>query len=207
MKEAKMGRFVPSILIVFLAAGCRIRDDRPPRECPDGRCPTSANVWPAIFHEHPVMNLPLAARCRNYGSGGSCVCASTISLLRWQGRDDLADKVRQICHGGQGPDSLNEKLERLGIHYAFVTNGDPTFLEWAVRTRRGAGITFYPAHFVNLVDLTSTHATLLNNNSVERLVHIPREEFIRRWRSYGGWAVTVVYAPAPPPAHIVAAHD
>ena len=204
-----MRRFVPATLTLLIASGCRIRDDQLPRDCPDGRCPAPAELGPSAgaIHEHPVMNLPLAARCRNYGTEGSCVCASAISLLRWQGRDDLADKIRQICHGGQGPESMNEKLQRLGIRYAYVTNGDSKFLEWTVRTRRGAGITFYPAHFVNLVDLTRTHATLLNNNSVERFVHIPREEFLRRWRSYGGWALTVVYAPAPPPAYRLAAGD
>jgi hypothetical protein len=147
--------------------------------------------------EHPTMNLPPEARCRNYG-GGSCVCASTISLLRWQGREDLAAALRNSCSGGQSSASLHSKLERLGVRYASTTSGDVAFLEWAVRTRRGCGLTYYPMHYVNLVDLTAEHATLLDNNRVGQYITIPRDEFIRRWRGYGGWATAVVYAPAAP---------
>jgi hypothetical protein len=147
--------------------------------------------------ESPVMNLPVDARCRNYG-GGSCVCASTISLLRWQGRDDLAAALRNTCLGGQSSASLHAKLERIGVHWASTTSGDVGFLEWAVRTRRGCGITYYPMHYVNLVDLTAEHATLLDNNRVGAYITIPRDEFIRRWRGFGGWATAVVYTPAAP---------
>ncbi|MGH7136777.1 MAG: hypothetical protein ACREHD_13625 [Pirellulales bacterium] len=143
------------------------------------------------------MNLPEEARCKNYG-GGSCVCASTISLLRWQGRDDLAAALRNSCLAGQSSASLHAKLERIGVRWASTTSGDVAFLEWAVRTRRGCGLTYYPMHYVNLVDLTAEHATLLDNNRVGQYISIPRDEFIRRWRGYGGWATAVVYAPAAP---------
>lgn len=147
--------------------------------------------------EHPVMNLPQDARCKNY-NGGSCVCASTISLFRWQGRDDLAAALRNVCSGGQSSSSLHAKLERLGARYAATTSGDVSFLEWAVRTRRGCGIAYYPMHFVNLVDLTADHATLLDNNRVGQYITVPRAEFISRWRGFGGWATAVVYSPAAP---------
>ena len=194
---------------------------RPP--CPDGFCPKQAEgetkaegetrrggegenssspplpltLSPTLDPEKPVMNLPLEARCRNYG-GVSCVCASTISLLRWQCRDELAAALRTVCVGGQSAGSLHAHLEHLGVRYAFTTSGDVTFLEWAIRTRRGCGITYYPAHYVNLVDLTDDHATLLDNNRVVQYLTVPRDEFIRQWRSYGGWATAVVYAPAAP---------
>ncbi|HUY37086.1 MAG TPA: hypothetical protein VMV69_30505 [Pirellulales bacterium] len=148
------------------------------------------------------MNLPLAARCENY-DGGSCVCAATISCLRWQGRDDLARKVRRICSGGQSSGGLHEKLDRLGIRYASTTHGDVKLLEWAVRTRRGSGITFYGNHFVNLVHLDAEKAILLDNNRTARYILIPREEFVRRWQvEYGGWATVPVYSPAPPLAYL-----
>ena len=146
------------------------------------------------------MNLPLEARCKNY-AGGSCVCASTISLLRWHGRDELAGALRSVCVGGQSASSLHAHLEQLGVRYAFTTSGDVAFLEWAIRTRRGCGITYYPAHYVNLVDLTDEQATLLDNNRVGQDITVPRDEFLRRWRGYGGWATAVVYAPAAPIAH------
>ncbi|HEX5443715.1 MAG TPA: hypothetical protein VFW87_07800 [Pirellulales bacterium] len=192
-----------AFLSLCLFAACRVRDDRPTRrDCPDGRCPAQDHTLRSAFRtggEHPVMNLPPAARCRNY-AGGSCVIASTISLLRWQGLDELAERFRRLYSGGQSADSLHAKLDAHALRYACTTRGDVRFLEWAIRTRRGAGITFYPMHFVNLVDLTPTHAVLLDNNRVERYITLPRREFEQRWRAYGGWATTVVYAPAPPVA-------
>jgi hypothetical protein len=192
MFQLNAPRFAAWFLV--LLAGCRVSErSSPRRDCPDGKCPRAAAA------EHPVVNLPSAARCRNY-AGGSCVIASTVSLLRWQGRDELADLFRRTYSGGQSSASLHDKFDRHDVRYAFTTSGDVRFLEWAIRTRRGAGITFYPMHFVNLVDLTPTRATLLDNNRVERYITLPRREFIERWRSYGGWATTVVYAPAPPAA-------
>ena len=43
-------------------------------------------------------------------------------------------------------------------------------------------------------------AILLDNNRVGQYITLPREEFLRRWRGYGGWATTPVYSPAAPPA-------
>ena len=167
--------------------------------CADGSPPNpkSNPGAPGQNPKSPIVDLPLAARCRNY-AGGSCVCASTISLLRWQGRDDLAAALRTSCIGGQSAGSLHAHLDRLGVRYATTTSGDLAFLQWAIRTRRGCGITYYPMHYVNLVDLTRDHATLLDNNRVAQYITIPRDEFLRRWRGYGGWATTVVYAPAAP---------
>lgn len=205
-----------SVLFTVLFTGCEVHSHN---DCPQCRPTRRVDVRVEVNRRPPkrempprdvkyrvgkasqvVMDLPISARQRNY-DGGSCVCASTISLLRWQGRDADAAKVRQHCSGGQGSDSLHAKLDRLGIRYAYTTSGDVRFLEWAIRTRRGAGITFYPGHFVNLVGLTKTTAVLLDNNRVERYITLPRREFEQRWRAYGGWATTVVYAPPPPPAY------
>lgn len=147
--------------------------------------------------ETPVVNLPLHARCRNY-AGGSCVIASTVSLFRWQGRDDLADLFRRAYSGGQSASSLHAKLEARGVRYAYTTSGDAAFLDWACRTRRGAGVTFFANHFICLVHLDGQRAILLDNNRVGQYITLPRDEFLRRWRGYGGWATTPVYSPAAP---------
>ncbi|HUY88905.1 MAG TPA: hypothetical protein VMV10_09240 [Pirellulales bacterium] len=147
--------------------------------------------------ETPVVNLPLHARCRNY-AGGSCVIASTVSLFRWQGRDDLADLFRRAYSGGQSASSLHAKLEARGVRYAYTTSGDAAFLDWACRTRRGAGVTFFANHFICLVHLDAERAILLDNNRIGQYLALPRDEFLRRWRGYGGWATTPVYSPAAP---------
>ena len=193
------------IAVAAISGGCRMKS--PPRKCPDGSCDAAANQ----FHwanqtklafrlsETPVVNLPHHARCRNY-AGGSCVIASTVSLFRWQGRDDLADLFRRSYSGGQSASSLHAKLESRGVRYAFTTSGDAAFLEWACRTRRGAGVTFFANHFVCLVHLDAQRAILLDNNRIGQYITLPRDEFLRRWRGYGGWATTPVYSPAAPPA-------
>lgn len=160
--------------------------------------PNRVGLRPTLqFSETPVVNLPLNARCRNY-AGGSCVIASTVSLFRWQGRDDLADLFRRAYSGGQSASSLHAKLEARGVRYAFTTAGDAAFLDWACRTRRGAGVTFFANHFICLVHLDGQRAILLDNNRVGRYITLSRDEFLRRWRGYGGWATTPVYSPAAP---------
>lgn len=151
------------------------------------------------FSEVPTMNLPLNARQQNWG-GGSCVHASTVMCLRWQGLDDLADWWRRTYAGGEHASGLSSKLERAGVRFAYTTSGDAEFLEWACRTRRGCGITYFPNHFICLVHLDPQQAILLDNNRIDRYLTIPRDEFLRRWQSYGGWACTPVYSPAPPAA-------
>jgi hypothetical protein len=195
----------------MVAAGCRVQQPlQTPQKCPDGNCSTVKQAaagdrcpFPtAAWREVPVVNLPRHARCRNY-AGGSCVIASMASLLRWQGRDDLAELFRRAYSGGQSASSLHAKLEAHRVRYAYTTSGDAAFLEWACRTRRGAGVTFFANHFVCLVHLDGERAILLDNNRVEQYLTLPRDEFLQRWRGYGGWATTPVYSPAAPPAFVV----
>jgi hypothetical protein len=160
-------------------------------------CPFPIAAW----REVPVVNLPQHARCRNY-AGGSCVIASTVSLFRWQGRDDLAELFRRAYGGGQSASSLHAKLEAHRVRYAYTTSGDAAFLEWACRTRRGAGVTFFANHFICLVHLDAERAVLLDNNRTSEYVTLPRDDFLRRWRGYGGWATTPVYSPTAPLAYV-----
>lgn len=151
----------------------------------------------APCREMPTVNLPPSLRCANWG-GGSCVHASTVMLLRWQGQFEMADQWRATYSGGEYAQRLNQRLEAAELCYAFTLRGDEGFLDWALRTRRGAGVTFWPGHAVNLVHLDEQWAGLLDNNRLESVIWISRAEFIPRWRHYGGWAWTLVYAPPPP---------
>ena len=54
----------------------------------------------------PTVDLPLPARQSNWCDGdgnGSCVVASFVSLLRWQGRPCTAEHFRRTYSGPQGP--------------------------------------------------------------------------------------------------------
>lgn len=154
-------------------------------------------TWQGVRDETPVMNLPYLLRTWNWG-GGSCVHASTINCLRWQGQDALADWWRKLYVGGESYSGLTAKLQKSGIYWAGTYQGDVEFLEWACRTRRGAIIFYYPNHSVNLVHLDANKAYLLDNNRPKEYIPIDRKEFIYNWKSYGGVAVTPVCSPAPP---------
>lgn len=157
---------------------------------------------PLVVQERPVVNIPLGLRQENWlgkQGEGSCVWASTVSLLRWQGRYNAADWVRENCGDGQSVGSHVYQMEKIGLRYAFITNGNVKFLEWCCRTRRGAGVVVMGGvHMVNLVHLDSQWACILDNNNVSRYYWVPREKFLSEWRTSGGLAFTVVYSPAAP---------
>jgi len=148
--------------------------------------------------ERPTVNIPLVLRQENWG-GGSCVHASIVSLFRWQGRYNTANFWRSKYSGGASPGSFASKLDANGIRYAYVTNGDVKFLEWACSTRRGCGITVMGGvHMVTLVHLDDEWAAILDNNNVSKFKWIPRETLIAEWQASAGWAVTPIYSPAAP---------
>lgn len=149
------------------------------------------------------MDLPLDLRTKNWG-GGSCVHASTVNLLRWQGQDEMADWWRKTYIGGEYADRLIQRLESAGLRYAYTTKGDFEFLKWCCRTRRGAGIFYKPSHSINCVGIDQQYVYLLDNNATnypEQKGHyeqVPVQQFVSSWKGYGGFAWTLVYSPPPP---------
>lgn len=154
--------------------------------------------------EHPAMNLPRKMRQRNWIGGpwqnGSCVVASMISLLRWQGKYALANRLRRRYGGGQDFWSWNSILDREGIRYAVTYNKrNVAFLERAIKTRRGCMVAIEGlAHMVCLVDLTPTKACILDNNDTSRYIWRDRSEFLADWFGAHSWALTPVYSPTSP---------
>jgi hypothetical protein len=158
---------------------------------------------PAAFRTGPTMELPRQLREQNWG-GGSCVHASTVMLLRWQKLFDVADKWRRTYSGGEYSSRLIQRMEAAGLRYSYTLDGDEKFLEWAIQTRRGAGIFYKPNHAICLVGLDQNYAYLLDNNAIDyperfkRYEMVPRAEFMRRWKhEFGGFAWTPVYYPPP----------
>jgi len=186
-----MRRIVLAVLLLAMVAGC---------EWPGDVAPLAPKKRPVA--ERPAVNLPLALRQSNWwgqGGQGSCTWATMVSLLRWQGRYRTADWVRQNCGDGEWPDDMAQRLDEAGVRYAYVTNGDVKFLEWACRTRRGCGITIRGGqHMVALVHLDEKWAALLDDNAVEQYIWVPRETLIAEWKASDGWAITPIYAPAAP---------
>jgi len=169
---------------------------------PQIEIPYDIDTLPAIVAERPVVNVPYAMRQENWlGSKreGSCAWAATISLLRWQGRYEMADWIRKNRGNGEWPEHMEAGLDSAGIRYAYTVDGDVEFLEWACRTRRGCGITVHGgAHMVALLHLDEEWACLLDNNAIQEFIWVPRESLIAEWKASHGWAVTPVYTPAAP---------
>lgn len=166
-------------------------------------CETAPIIGPVTAaKERPTVNVPLALRQSNWIGNqgeGSCVHATMISLLRWQGRLNKADYWRQTYGNGEWPDDLAAKFDRENVRYAYTTDGDVRFLEWACRTRRGCGITVMGgAHMVALVHLDAQWAAILDNNSVSKFKWVPRATLIAEWKASHGWAVAPIYTPAAP---------
>lgn len=162
------------------------------------------------FREHPAMNLPVSMRQHNWSQGsianGSCVVASTMNLLTWQGRRDIALRLKRKYGGGQEYSGWNAILDSEGIRYASTyKKNDVAFLEKAIATRRGCMTGIFPNsrshdpnHMVCLVDLTETKACILGDNFPNKYLWVDRKEFLDEWRNANSWALTPIYTPTSP---------
>lgn len=167
---------------------------------------SSFSIRPALnatsTTERPTVNLPASMRQENWlgrRGQGSCVWASTISLLNWQGRYKTATLIRKTYGDGAGPDDWSPAMDKIGVRYCFTTGGDIAFLDWSLRTRRGAAVVVNGGrHMVNLVSLDDKVAGLLNNNDVDHIQYVSRETFLAEWIASGGWAFSVLYSPHAP---------
>lgn len=156
-----------------------------------------------IIHRLKLLDIPPVWRRKNWTGSrgqGSCVHAAFVHLLHWQGRHATAEWWASRYGDGETPAGLAAKLDAAGLRYAETRSGDESFLNWAVRTRRGAAVVVQNgAHMVNLVGLDAEAAHILDSNSPEHIQDWPREQFLRDWKQSGGWAVTPLVGPPQPP--------
>ncbi|MDQ3288935.1 MAG: hypothetical protein M3Q42_11895 [Pseudomonadota bacterium] len=152
--------------------------------------------------ETPVANLTRELREWNWG-GGSCVHASNVMHLRWHNQLELAKWWRSTYAGGESYNGLTSKLRRAGVPFYDTAAGDVAVLERCTRERRGAVIFYYPNHSIWFVGFEGDKAYVLDNNRIEAFIEIPKDEFIRNWKGYGGVAIVPeVGAPRPPLPYI-----
>jgi len=144
-----------------------------------------------------IMSPGTNLRQQNY-LGGSCVHASMITILNWQHKEKEAEYWRTNFSGACSKATLIRNANSLGLDIAYVENGDPNFLEWCSRTRRGAVIFYYENHCITFCGYTNNYAILIDNNSIHEVDKIPKSKFLSDWKAYGGFALTPVYAPTPP---------
>lgn len=190
-----------TLLLLALLTGCAI-DTGPAQVVPVDPLP------PAV----PSLNLPVELRQRNWVSTeaatrgqGSCVFASMVSHARWLNQFDLADEIRATYSGGEYDTRLRQKLDGLkskypGLEYSFTTKADPRFLDWCDAERRGCIMWWKPYHCCTfcgwVVRNGKQYAVMLDNNRPEAFELTEREQFIRLWAGYGGFALCLMYDPA-----------
>jgi len=163
----------------------------------------SARPLPAPPAEQPPANLPGVLHQRNWTGPlrqGSCVHASLTSHLRWLNQYEVGERWRATYSDGEYDSRLRNRLDAANIDYAFTLKADPRFLDWASETRRGAILWWKPSHCCTFMGWVTKpdgkqYAAILDNNYPGRFELTPREQFIRLWAGYGGFALSVLGEP------------
>jgi hypothetical protein len=131
---------------------------------------------------------------------GSCVYASLINHVRWLNLPDFADKIRRTRGDGEYANRLMQWLDSEDVAYRYTEKADPRFLDWCSNERAGCILWWKPSHcctFVGWVQDTEGNqlAAVLDNNYISNFEYIPREQFVRLWAGYGGFALSVLDDP------------
>jgi len=186
-------------LLIALAASQKPKAPSCDKVCPGGVCPAPYKALEAYYTSiaEPAVNIPLTWREKNY-AGGSCVHATTETLLRWVGQPAMAEWWRQTYRGGENAYAHERKLQEAGLRYVMTTDGDVRLLEWALATRRGAGVGWPTRHCTALVGHEGGYAVIEDNNHPGTYTTKPWDQFVQEWQGMGGWAFVLVYTPPAP---------
>lgn len=167
--------------------------------------PVRVRALPLPAAEVPPVNLPKALRQRNWLSAnneGSCVHASFTSHLRWHNQFGKGERWRKTYSGGENEIALRRKLSAEGIRHVYTDNGDPSFLDWCSKTRHGCILWWKPSHCCTFCGWVrqngKIYAAILDNNYPERIELTERNQFVRLWNGYGGFALSVIDPPTTP---------
>lgn len=155
---------------------------------------------PAV--EQPPCNVPPSLHQRNelgpLGQG-SCVHASMKILMSWLNEPEMADWWWRTYHDGEYDTRLMARLEQRGLPYSATRKADPRFLDWCSDTKRGCVLWWKPSHccyFAGWVKVDGReYAAIIDNNFPGRFELTPRDQFIRLWAGYGGFALTLLLDP------------
>jgi hypothetical protein len=156
----------------------------------------------ARAHERPTMNLPEELRVPNWLGNklqGSCVWATSASLLRWQGRNDTATYLMSKYGNGEWSERFAQRCEAEGIRLVQTTDGSMGLIDWACSTRRGCGaVVRGGTHMIAVVYASESEIGILDPNEVDTITYVPRDIFKAEFEAAGGWSFAFVYVPAPP---------
>lgn len=168
--------------------------------------------------EEIQCDLPASECKKNVGGrdgAGLCVFTSIEYCARWQNESKLfkfqLDMTREP--GGGYPEKVDQMIAKYGAGAQYVqsTTGDLELLRAALRSGRGAGVTYmgYDPHYGNarriyhmvfLAHLTDKWAGIIDNNFPGEIVWMSVSEFAKRWgkpNTGDGWCV-ILLPPGPP---------
>lgn len=156
--------------------------------------------WGPQYKREQIAELAIPFRQRNRAS--SCVHASTVMELRWLHLVSQADQWWLKYRGGESAGPHRRKLEACGHKFLMTSNGDERVLEYAIASRRGAGVTWGGAHMVFFAGRVNGNVVLIDNNAIQRYKTQPWGEFLREWRNCGAWAFVILDGEVPPPTPV-----
>lgn len=159
---------------------------------------------PAPSPEAPSANIPKELHQKNWlgpSREGSCVYASLTAHARWQNNFALAAWARQQGDG-EYASRLRQKLDQVGVKYAYTEQARAEFLDWCDNTRRGCILWWKPSHCCTFVGYVKkdgkTYCAILDNNYPGKFELTERSQFLRLWAGYGGFGLAVLGDPASP---------
>lgn len=168
--------------------------------CAELTPPPVVKPLPAPPREQPICNLPAALHVRNWlgpEGQGSCVHASLKNHALWH--NDFAFVAKWPYGDGDYATRIRERLDAFGYDYAYTERYDSRFLDWCHRNRHGAIIWWKPAHcctFMGWVERDGRqYAAILDNNYPGKFELTERDQFVRLWAGYGGFALSFVKSP------------
>jgi hypothetical protein len=184
-----MLRLLSVVLLLVSLFGC------------DQMRPRRAIALPVPAVEQPPCNLPGSLHIRNWLgplNQGSCCHASLKNHALWH--NDFAFVANWPHADGEYASRLRQRLDAAGYDYAFTEKADPRFLDWCSRERHGAVLWWKPSHACTFMGWVQgndgkQYATILDNNYPGKFEYTEREQFIRLWAGYGGFALSLLQPP------------
>ena len=168
--------------------------------------------------EEIQCDLPSSECKKNVGGrdgAGLCVFTSIEYAARWQNEPRLFNFQLEMTRepGGGYPEKVDQMIAKYGAGAQYVqsTTGDLELLRAALRSGRGAGITYmgFDPHYGNarriyhmvfLAHLSERWFAIIDNNWPNEVVWMSVAEGRKRWgdpKTGDGWCV-ILLLPGPP---------
>lgn len=143
------------------------------------------------FGANYLIYIPRDYRIQNIRA--SCVHASVCNCMKTANLWDKAEEHWQKYKGdfnGEGSGSISEKLTKGGVRHKIV-HSEEMLIE-SLRAGRGAAVTCFGAHVVNLAGKINDEAYLVDNNDPTYYKILPWDSFMRNFKRSGNWAVIIL---------------